>query len=143
MTTEGAFASAWQASGTTEIDLSADVTLTCTSGEPTRSSSTAIVVNGNGHTLTQTCAGDSVLGPAGRRDVTLTDITVTAVTEAGGGALNTIGNVVITRSMLTGNHVESEGGAMQTTGRQRRRDRLRDHRQQPLEQRRRHRRPGR
>ncbi len=114
--TEGAFTSAWQASGTTEVDLSTDVTLTCTSGEPTRNSSTAIVVNGNGHTLTQTCAGDSVLRQEGTGTVTLTDITLTGGDGGAGGALNTAGNVVVTRSTLTGNHVESEGGAIQTDG---------------------------
>jgi predicted outer membrane repeat protein len=116
VSTEGTFTSAWQASGTTEVDLSTDVTLTCTSGEPTRNSSTAIVVNGNGHTLTQTCSGDSVLRQQGDGTVTLTDITLTGGDGGNGGALDTTGNVVITRSTLTGNNAESEGGAIEADG---------------------------
>ena len=116
VSTEGAFTSAWQASGTTEVVLSADVTLTCASGEPTRNSSTAIVVNGNGHTLTQTCPGDSALGQQGDGTVTLTDITVTGGDGPDGGALDTTGNVVITRATLTGNNAASEGGAVHANG---------------------------
>ena len=114
---EAAFASAWSTAGTTEIDLASDVTLTCTTGAATRNSTTAIVVNGNGHTLTQTCASDGVLVQQGTGTVTLTDITVTGGDSNDmGGALSTTGNVAITRSTITGNHAESEGGAIHTFG---------------------------
>lgn len=116
VTDEATFTAAWQNAAETQIDLSNDVTLTCTSGEPTRNSASAIVVNGNGHVLTQTCASDRVMEQQGTGTITLTSITVTGGAGAGGGALDTAGNVVVTNSTLTGNNSTAEGGAIQTNG---------------------------
>jgi len=114
---EASFTTAWQTAGTTQIDLGGDITLTCTSGEPTRSSTTAITLNGNGHTLTQTCAGDRVLEQQDSGMVTLSNITVTGGDADGdGGALDTPGDVVVTGSVIAGNASNSEGGAFEVNG---------------------------
>ncbi len=114
---EASFTTAWQTAGTTEIDLSANVTLTCTSGEPTRNSATAIMVNGNGHTLSQTCAGDRVAEQQSSGAITFSDITVTGGTGTGsGGAVDTQGDLTITSSTFTGNTASGEGGAIEAEG---------------------------
>src|SRR4051812_44179020 len=56
-TTEGEFVTAWENAAETQIDLAGNVTITCTSGLPTRNSSTPITVDGHGFTLQQSCAG--------------------------------------------------------------------------------------
>jgi len=114
-TTEANFKTAWETVGTTFIDLLNDITITCASGEPTRSSATAIVVNGNGHVLTQTCPNKRVLEQTLAGKVTLTSITVTGGTPGlGGAALHTQGDVLVQHATLTGNHSGGEGGAINT-----------------------------
>ena len=113
---EASFTTAWQAAGTTEIDLSADITLTCASGEPTRNSTTAIVVNGNGHTLAQTCAADRVAEQQDTGAITFSDITVTGGKGGSGGAVDTQGDLTVTGSTFTANTSSSEGGAIHATG---------------------------
>ena len=117
VTTEAEFKTAWQLGTTTFIDLLNDITITCASGEPTRSSATAIVVNGNGHVLTQACANKRVLEQMLAGKVTLTSITVTGGTTGaglGGAALHTQGDVLVQHATLTGNHSGGEGGAINT-----------------------------
>ena len=57
---EVGFRSAWGNPNEQQIDLTADITLTCPGGEALRNSSTPITVNGNAHTIRQTCAGQRV-----------------------------------------------------------------------------------
>src|SRR5258708_29515748 len=56
---EAGFRAAWTDVNQTQIDLTADITLTCTGGAgdgvAIRNSATAITVSGHGHTITQTC----------------------------------------------------------------------------------------
>jgi predicted outer membrane repeat protein len=115
---EASFVGAWESSAETQIDLTANVTITCSSGLPSRDSSTPITVDGHGFTLTQTCAGDGVLDQAGTGAVTLNDITITGGDDTagtdGGGALHTFGDVTVNGSTLTGNHTDNEGGAIET-----------------------------
>jgi len=86
------------------------------SGEPTRNSATPIVVNGHGHTLTETCAGNSALVQEGEGAVTLSDLTVTGGDGDEGGALFTNGPATITGSVIRGNHAGSEGGGVLSEG---------------------------
>lgn len=115
---EASFVTAWENAAETQIDLTANVTITCSSGLPSRDSSTPITVDGHGFTLTQTCAGDGVLDQAGSGAVTLNDITITGGDDTagsdGGGALHTFGDVTVNGSTLTGNHTDNEGGAIET-----------------------------
>jgi hypothetical protein len=59
VTDEATFRAAWTNAAETKIDLAADITLTCTDGAgdgvSVRNSTTAITVNGHGHTIPQTC----------------------------------------------------------------------------------------
>lgn len=118
VTDESQFVTAWENAAETQIDLGANVTITCTSGLPSRNSSTPITVDGHGFTLQQTCAGDGVLDQQGSGAVTLANITITGGDDTGGsdggGALHTFGDVTVTDSTLTGNHTDNEGGAIET-----------------------------
>jgi pectate lyase-like protein len=93
----------------TQIDLTADITLeTCPDGVVTRNSGTALVVNGDGHTVTQTCATGSsgVFQQLGSGGLTFESITVTGGhTDAGGGGIFGNGAVTLTNSTVNGNTV--------------------------------------
>ena len=114
VSTAAAFKTAWENPSTTTIDLAADVTLTCTEGEPARNTSNAIVVDGHGHTLAQSCASNRVIAQLDVGAVTLQDIAVTGGHgEGNGGALLTGGDVVVTDATITENQATGEGGAIE------------------------------
>jgi hypothetical protein len=75
---EVGFRSAWGNPNEQQIDLTADITLTCPGGEALRNSSTPITVNGNAHTIRQTCAGQRVLDQVGSAGITFDGVTITA-----------------------------------------------------------------
>ena len=120
VSTEAEFTTAWEADGTTSIELSNDITLTCDSGSPFRNSDTNITVEGNGHTLTQTCANKQVMSSHGTGSVTLLDITVTGGQATGlaseGGALFANGDLTVHNSTITGNQSASSGGGLISNG---------------------------
>ena len=59
VSTEQEFRDAW--ANDAEITLANDITLTCDGGRAERSIADDFVLDGQGHTITQTCAGQGVL----------------------------------------------------------------------------------
>jgi hypothetical protein len=115
---EATFRAAWADPSETAIDVGADIELTCGDGGiAVRNSSTALVVDGNGHRIAQTCANNGVLAQDGDGEVTLNSITVTggAATGAGGG-LVTAGPVSITDSAFVRNTAGDRGGGVAAVG---------------------------
>ena len=115
VTDEASFRAAWTNPAETEIDLANDITFTtpsCTLGTALRSSTTALTVNGNGHTLTLcTNTGTGVLEQNSTGALTFQNITVTGgtATSVGGGAIFTNGAVTVTNSTFT-NNTTAPGG---------------------------------
>jgi hypothetical protein len=52
---EATFRAAWSNPAETRIDLTRDITLTCGGGSVQRNSSTPLIVDGHGHSITQAC----------------------------------------------------------------------------------------
>ena len=85
---EATFRAAWSNPAETRIDLTRDITLTCGGGSVQRNSSTPLLVDGHGHSITQTCVKrvalvlDDVPGGGGSpvtfRDVVMSDRNVTS-----------------------------------------------------------------
>jgi hypothetical protein len=131
---EPGFRSAWTTGATTKIDLQANITLTCTdvatgNGVSIRNSTTPIVVDGHGFSITQTCRtgpNNGVLEQDADGDVTLQNITITGGQTANpGGGVNmlpfTLGthNLTVVNSTIAGNESAcSVGGGLylQSTG---------------------------
>ena len=53
---EATFRAAWSNAAETQIDLTADITLTCGSGAAQRNSATPLILDGHGHSITPACA---------------------------------------------------------------------------------------
>jgi hypothetical protein len=124
--TEAGLRTAFGDSSATLIDLTANITLTnCGAGPVSRSSSTALVVNGDSHTVTQTCP-DSVFSQALAGSLTFQNITITggdingALLEGGGifaGSSVTVTNSTITANSLTGGTLSVvQGGGIYAGG---------------------------
>jgi hypothetical protein len=119
---EAGFRSAWGNPNEQQIDLSADITLTCAGGgQALRNSSTPITVNGNGHTVRQTCAGQRVLDQTGSAAISLDGVTITGGTTpaaANGGGIRAPGGgtVTLTNSTVTGNTAGGNGGGVAAAG---------------------------
>jgi hypothetical protein len=119
VTTEAEFTTAWEANGTSSIELSNDITLTCDSGAPFRNSATGIVIEGNGFTLRQTCPDSQVMSSHGTGAVTFRNLTVTGGDASGatpGGAILAFGDLTVEHSTITDNHAEFSGGALTGNG---------------------------
>jgi hypothetical protein len=121
VTDEASFRAAWTNAAETQIDLANDVTFTtpCAS-TATRSSTTPLTVNGNGHTLTLcTNAGAGVLEQTNTGALTFQNVTVTGGTATGGfgfgGAIAAVGAVTVTNSTFTTN-TAGGGGAIFGSG---------------------------
>src|SRR6266545_1292169 len=119
---EVGFRSAWGDPNEQQIDLTADVTLTCEGGgEALRNSSTPITVNGNGHTISQTCAGQRVLDQVGSAGITFDGVTITGGTTpaaANGGGIRAPGGgtVTVANSTVRGNSAGGNGGGIAAAG---------------------------
>jgi Putative pectate lyase-like adhesive domain len=118
VTDEATFRAAWTNAAETQIDLAADITLAnCGAGLPGRSSSTSLNVNGNGHTITQTCANLGVLGKAGAGLVTLNNVTITGGDSGSfGGGIFGSGPLTLDHSTFTGNTAVASGGGIALVG---------------------------
>lgn len=108
---EATFRAAWSNPTETRIDLTRDITLTCGGGSVQRDSSTPLIVDGHGHSITQTCVkgvalvlddapggGDS---PVTFRDVVINDRNATnssSLTNSGSRVSQVIGFQVRERS---------------------------------------------
>ncbi|MGH8984891.1 MAG: choice-of-anchor Q domain-containing protein [Acidimicrobiia bacterium] len=106
----------------TQIDLANDITLVdCSAGggDLERNSATALTINGNGFTITQTCAGERVMRQAGTGALTVDGITLTGGTDTGnGGGIDTdTAPITVTNSTISDNTAGGNGGGIaQTTG---------------------------
>ena len=85
---EATFRAAWSNPAETQVDLAADVTLTCSSGSAQRNSATPLTLDGHGHTITANCADHPAL-------VVLSDAT------GGGSSPVVFRNVIISRGNAT------------------------------------------
>jgi hypothetical protein len=113
---ETTFRAAWINPAETQIDLAADITLTCGGGGVAiRNSSTALTLDGHGHTITQTCANNGVLQQDGSGALTFRAVTITGGhTPAGldGGGIQAGGDVVLDHVVLTANSAARGGGGL-------------------------------
>jgi hypothetical protein len=129
VSTEVEFRNAW--ANDSEITLAADIALTCGEGgdgEALRSNDTPFTLDGQGHTISQTCVGSRVLhaedddgGPGGGvvRNVTITGGTGTGQGgfPFGGGLLvDSDGPLTIDHAAIVGNSNCSDGGGLDYEG---------------------------
>ncbi len=100
---EATFRAAWTNAAETQIDLAANITLTCGGGGvAVRNSATALNLDGHGHSITQTCADNGVLRQDGTGALALQNVTITggvdttdfSVREAGGGGVLAGGDLI-------------------------------------------------
>lgn len=121
VSTEAQLRTAFADAAETQIDLANDITLTTCPGvglgQLDRTSTTALTINGNGFTITQTCVGERVMQQRDAGELVLEDITITGGNlptggPNGGGGVFASGNgpVTLTNATVTGNSAPSTGG---------------------------------
>jgi hypothetical protein len=105
---------AWANPRTSEIELTRDLALrACRIGDPIRESPLPIEVDGNGHTVRQTCFEKRVLRQDGTGFVQLEDIGLQRGGSDGpGAAITTRGEIKIVGSRISQNLAEEPGGAV-------------------------------
>ncbi len=118
---EASFRTAWDTD--TTITLDADITLTCAGGgEAVRTGTDPFTLDGQGHTITQTCAGDRVLhvnGSGGNGIVQHVTITGGSNNQGGfGGGLfyDSSGTLALDHVAIVGNVNCSDGGGLDYEG---------------------------
>jgi Putative pectate lyase-like adhesive domain len=120
---ESEFRDAW--ANDAEINLSADITLTCDGGRADRDGTADdFTLDGQGHTITQTCAGDGVLEVGSRggngvvRHVTLTGGSNTTGGEYGAGLFfdSSSKNLTLDHVAIVGNTNCTDGGGLDYEG---------------------------
>ena len=126
VTTEAALRSAFENSSTSLIDLGGNITITnsnCRDAAWLRSSSTNLVVDGHGFTVTQNCPDVGIFNGDGTGNLTFQNITLTGgIAGSGngdsGGAISAISNggpaglVTVINSVVTGNTAGEDGGGI-------------------------------
>jgi hypothetical protein len=112
--TEAELRSAWADPLQTSIELTSDIYLrSCLSGEPIRESSRPLLLNGNGHTLRQTCFEKRLLRQDGTGFVELENVTLTRGGNDGpGAAITTRGEILVVDSRVMENLAEEPGGGI-------------------------------
>jgi predicted outer membrane repeat protein len=105
---------AWANPLFTEIDVTRDiVTKACRFGDPIRESSTAILVDGQGHTLRNGCFEKRLLRQDGTGFVELRNITLTRGGSDGpGAALSSRGEITLVDTRIHENLSEEPGGGV-------------------------------
>ena len=110
-----------QATGT--IDLNSDVTLGCTDvagdGVAVRNQTMPIVVDGHGHSITQTCTtgtNNGVLVQNNAGAVTVQNVTITGGHALNGGGCSTRGGLTVTNSTISGNHATYDAAGVLVSG---------------------------
>ena len=105
---------AWENPRTRAISLERDIFLrACRRGSPIRESSRPLRLNGNGHTIRQTCFEKRILRQDGTGFLELNNVTLTRGGNDGpGAAVTTRGEIVIKDSEVTENLAEEPGGAI-------------------------------
>jgi predicted outer membrane repeat protein len=112
--TEAELQNAWENPRTRSIELRGDIALrACRSGEPIRESAYPLTLNGNGHTLRQTCFEHRLLRQDGTGFLVLRDVTLTRGGSDGpGAAVTTRGEIVLDNATVTQNLAEEPGGGV-------------------------------
>ena len=114
VTTEAGLRTAWGDANATEVDLGSDIVLGSGGGcgVVTRISTTPVTLNGNGHTITQTCASGGVLDQESTGALTIQNVTITGgnAPSSGGGIEAAAADITLTNSTISGNKVTSIGG---------------------------------
>ena len=112
--TESQLRHAWADPLQTEIELTDDIFLrACQSGGPIRESQRPMTLDGNGHTIRQTCFEKRLLRQDGTGFLELKNVTLTRGGNDGpGAAVTTRGEIVIKDSEVTENLAEEPGGAI-------------------------------
>ena len=105
---------AWENPKTRAISLQRDIFLrACQHGSPIRESSRPLRLNGNGHTIRQTCFEKRLLRQDGTGFLVIKNVTLTRGGNDGpGAAVTTRGEIVIKDSEVTENLAEEPGGAI-------------------------------
>jgi Right handed beta helix region len=108
--------SAW--STATSIQFANDITLTCATSQLNRSSTNGdVIVDGQGHTLSETCAQATMVVTGGADSVTVQNLTLTTDGTPFAGAIEMdggTGNLTLNGVTMTNNH-NTGGGAVEMT----------------------------
>ena len=112
--TEAELKRAWENPRTRAISIERDIFLrACRRGSPIRESSRPLTLNGNGHTIRQTCFEKRLLRQDGTGFLVIKNVTLTRGGNDGpGAAVTTRGEIVIKDSEVTENLAEEPGGAI-------------------------------
>ena len=112
--TETQLKNAWEDPRTRSIRLVDDIKLrACQRGSPIRESARPLRLNGNGHTIRQTCFEKRLLRQDGTGFLVIKNVTLTRGGNDGpGAAVTTRGEIVIKDSEVTENLAEEPGGAI-------------------------------
>jgi hypothetical protein len=118
VSTEAELRAAFGDAAETQIDLAADIDVTCGGGgELVRNSATALTIDGHGFTVTGTCPDDGIFDQEGTGPLTLTDIVLTGGdTDGSGCAVFSNGDVTVTDATVTANGAASAGGGLFSAG---------------------------
>jgi hypothetical protein len=113
---ETSLRAAFQDAAETAITVTADITLTCDGGgQLTRDSAIDLLVDGAGHTITQSCPDNRIMKVEGGGQLAIKDLTLTggnAGHDESGGAIHSTARVVIDKSVLHHNVAGDHGGAV-------------------------------
>jgi predicted outer membrane repeat protein len=113
---EASLRAAWSDPNETQITLAADITLANCAGEPSRNSTIALTLTGNGHVIQQTCANQRVLEQEATGPVAFDGVTLAGgSTAGGGGGFGSDGPATLTNSTVRGNTASSGGGGIAAT----------------------------
>jgi hypothetical protein len=112
--TESELRAAWADPLQTEIELTDDIFLrTCLRGGPIRESQRPMTLDGNGHTIRQTCFEKRLLRQDGTGFLLIKDVTLTRGGNDGpGAAVTTRGEIVLKDSKVMENLSEEPGGGI-------------------------------
>ena len=112
--TESELRAAWADPLQTEIELTDDIFLrACQSGGPIRESQRPMTLDGNGHTIRQTCFEKRLLRQDGTGFLLIENVTLTRGGNDGpGAAVTTRGEIVLRDSEVTENLSEEPGGGI-------------------------------
>ena len=112
--TESELRAAWANPLQTEIELTDDIFMrACRSGGPIRESQRPMTLDGNGHTIRQTCFEKRLLRQDGTGFLLITDVTLTRGGNDGpGAAVTTRGEIELRDSKVMENLSEEPGGGI-------------------------------
>jgi hypothetical protein len=115
--TEAQLRAGWRSAGTTMINLTADILITdCAAGPVTRAGWVQpLTLNGNGHTVKQTCANAGVLdaSAAAGGAITLESITLTGgMGQNNAGGISSSVALTLRNSTVIGNRSPGNGGGV-------------------------------